>query len=134
MGRLKAPPHRIGMAPPVVGYATQAEAERGRDQRRRDDSGQSLRGLCNTKRWPDPATGLRFRVLQRAGWKCAQTGVDLIGPAHAPNSPVVDHIIPHRGNLALFWDEANLQAVSKAWHDSEKQRQERGAGQGGVGQ
>jgi 5-methylcytosine-specific restriction endonuclease McrA len=49
----------------------------------------------------------------------------LTGHAPAPTSPIVDHIIPHRGNLALFWDEENLQAVCKEYHDGEKQRLER---------
>jgi 5-methylcytosine-specific restriction protein A len=38
---------------------------------------------------------------------------------------VVDHKVPHRGDMALFWDETNWQALSKRCHDSEKARQER---------
>ena len=30
---------------------------------------------------------------------------------------VVDHIIPHRGDEALFWDVNNWQAMCKACHD-----------------
>lgn len=30
---------------------------------------------------------------------------------------VVDHIIPHRGDEALFWDEKNWQALCKPCHD-----------------
>jgi HNH endonuclease len=30
---------------------------------------------------------------------------------------VVDHIIPHRGNTDLFWDELNWQAMAKPCHD-----------------
>ena len=30
---------------------------------------------------------------------------------------VVDHILPHRGDDQLFWDEANWQALCKACHD-----------------
>ncbi len=30
---------------------------------------------------------------------------------------VVDHIIPHRGDAALMWDEANWQALCKPCHD-----------------
>ncbi len=82
------------------------------------------RKLYKDPRW-EP---LRQQALKRAGWKCEQTGVLLIGKRHAPNSPVVDHIRPHRGDPALFFDLGNLQAVSKAWHDREKQRQERSGG------
>lgn len=30
---------------------------------------------------------------------------------------VVDHIKPHRGDYALFWDESNWQALCKKCHD-----------------
>ena len=37
---------------------------------------------------------------------------------------VVDHIIPHRGNEALFYDPKNLQSLCKQCHDSVKQQLE----------
>ncbi len=40
-------------------------------------------------------------------------GVLLMGKHPAPDSPVVDHIKPHRGNPDLFWDRGTLHAVSK---------------------
>ena len=30
---------------------------------------------------------------------------------------VVDHIVPHRGDQKLFWDEANWQPLCKPCHD-----------------
>ena len=30
---------------------------------------------------------------------------------------VVDHIVPHRGDMLLFWDQENWQALCKACHD-----------------
>jgi 5-methylcytosine-specific restriction protein A len=30
---------------------------------------------------------------------------------------VVDHIIPHRGDEKLFWDQGNWQAICKTCHD-----------------
>lgn len=30
---------------------------------------------------------------------------------------VVDHIVPHRGDLRLFWDEKNWQPLCKSCHD-----------------
>lgn len=68
---------------------------------------------------------LRQQVLTRDLYTCQQTGVLLIGGPNEPNSPVVHHIEPHKGNERLFWDLLNLQAVSKAWHDSEAQAQEK---------
>lgn len=69
------------------------------------------------KRWED----LRQQVLIRDSYRCCKTGVLLSGKHPAPNSPVVDHIKPHRGNAELFWDMDNLQSVSKEYHDSVKQ-------------
>ena len=30
---------------------------------------------------------------------------------------VVDHIVPHRGDEKLFWDQGNWQAICKTCHD-----------------
>lgn len=38
---------------------------------------------------------------------------------------VVDHITPHRGNPALFWDRSNWQALCQSCHDRHKQREEK---------
>jgi len=34
---------------------------------------------------------------------------------------VVDHIIPHKGDMRLFWDSSNWQGLCKPCHDSWKQ-------------
>src|SRR5689334_15702372 len=37
---------------------------------------------------------------------------------------VVDHIVPHKGDTALFWDtENNWQPLCKPHHDRDKQRE-----------
>lgn len=41
-------------------------------------------------------------------------------------STVVDHIVPHKGDLTLFWRRSNWQALCKPCHDGAKQRAERG--------
>lgn len=38
---------------------------------------------------------------------------------------VVDHKVPHRGDMNLFWDKSNWQALCKQCHDGHKQRQEK---------
>lgn len=90
-----------------------------RNERERDASA-PWRAWYKTSRWQK----LRLQILQRDLYTCRVTGVLLIGKHPAPNSPVVDHINPHRGDEALFWDEKNLQAVSKEYHDSVKQKEE----------
>ena len=37
---------------------------------------------------------------------------------------VVDHIVAHRGDQALFWRQSNWQALCKPCHDSVKQAEE----------
>jgi 5-methylcytosine-specific restriction endonuclease McrA len=37
---------------------------------------------------------------------------------------VVDHVKPHRGDRALFWDKGNWQPLCTHHHNSTKQRQE----------
>jgi 5-methylcytosine-specific restriction enzyme A len=39
---------------------------------------------------------------------------------------VVDHIVPHQGDMALFWDQTNLQSLCKPHHDVTKQSIEKG--------
>lgn len=76
-----------------------------------------------SKRWQD----LRQAVLVRDLYTCQHTGILLSGKAPAPNSAVVHHKIPHRGDERLFWDINNLESVAKSWHDSEAQAQEKRA-------
>lgn len=38
---------------------------------------------------------------------------------------VVDHVRPHRGDMYLFWDQGNWQALCWTCHSSTKQRLER---------
>jgi 5-methylcytosine-specific restriction endonuclease McrA len=39
---------------------------------------------------------------------------------------VVDHVRPHRGAEALFFDAGNLQSLCKTHHDRDKSAMERG--------
>jgi 5-methylcytosine-specific restriction enzyme A len=38
---------------------------------------------------------------------------------------VVDHVVPHRGDTVLFWDEANWQGLCKRCHDAKTAREGR---------
>lgn len=92
-----------------------------RDTRYSPDA--TVRGWYKSKRWQD----LREAVLIRDLYTCQHTGVLLTDGAREPNSAVVHHKIPHKGDERLFWDINNLECVSKAWHDSEAQKEERRA-------
>jgi 5-methylcytosine-specific restriction enzyme A len=41
---------------------------------------------------------------------------------------VVDHIKPHRGDMAIFWNRRNWQAMSKRHHDSKTALEDGGFG------
>ena len=45
---------------------------------------------------------------------------------------VVDHIVPHKGDSNLFWDQTNWQSLCKHCHDSHKQALERGSQERGC--
>lgn len=49
---------------------------------------------------------------------CAELGRTTI-------ATVVDHKIPHKGDLRLFWDRENWQSLCKLCHDTVKQTEER---------
>jgi 5-methylcytosine-specific restriction enzyme A len=122
MVRLRTLPPRLGMQRPSV--VALPEGERARDRAR---STKETRQWYNSPRWRE----LRLTVFKRDGFTCQRTGELLTGKSPAPNSPVADHIIPHQGDPVLFWDPANIETVSKAYHDSVKQRAEATARAGG---
>jgi 5-methylcytosine-specific restriction protein A len=41
---------------------------------------------------------------------------------------VTDHIVPHRGDAQLFWDESNHQSLCKRCHDRKTAREDGGFG------
>jgi len=55
---------------------------------------------------------------------------------HLVPATVVDHIKPHKGDKALFWDSDNWQPLCKACHDRKTATEDGGFGRfasGGVG-
>lgn len=46
---------------------------------------------------------------------------------------VVDHIVPHRGDQALFWNRTNWQSLCKVCHDRIKAAEERSGRISGCG-
>lgn len=80
-----------------------------------------LRKLYKSARW----RALRSRVYQRDSFICQISGDYCTGRGNDPFAPVAHHKTPHRGDPALFFDEANIITVSKRTHDSLLQRQEK---------
>lgn len=49
------------------------------------------------------------------------------------SADVVDHIVPHKGNLQRFWDSENLQSLCYHCHNSIKQLEEANANKPVIG-
>jgi 5-methylcytosine-specific restriction protein A len=71
----------------------------------------SWRHLYHTARWKK----LRSEILLRDAFTCAMC------QRLAVHGMVIDHKTPHRGDLRLFWSEANLQVLCATCHSSTKQ-------------
>lgn len=109
MGRLTGLKPTVGRLAPRVGYAE--GDEKGFERQRRQTH--PYRAWYNTARW----RALRMAVLVRDHFTCR-----MCGRLEGNTSLLVgDHIIPHKGNEALFWDETNVQCVCKSCHDGAKQ-------------
>jgi 5-methylcytosine-specific restriction endonuclease McrA len=76
-----------------------------------------MSGLYSTYRWQKARR--RFLRTHPVCVLCEQIGITSL-------ADTVDHIVPHKGNEALIWDEANWQPTCKACHDSRKALLERG--------
>lgn len=77
--------------------------------------------LYNTARWRK----LRLSIFQRDVFTCRMPNC---GRLEGDTSQLVcDHRVPHRGDVSLFWDEANLQTLCKPCHDGIKQKSEQGS-------
>lgn len=107
--RVNPAPSRIGRAPRNTGAPP-----------KRDRNTAPWRAWYSTKAWAE----LRLKVFERDGYICQRTGVICAGKHPAPDSPTAHHKVPHRGNPALFWDEANLITVTKIEHDTVIQAEE----------
>lgn len=115
MARLKALPPRLTASRPAL-VAPKDEAGRTAFRRKVNP----YRAWYNTARWQK----LRWQVLKDAAFICA-----LCGKGESDTAKLVgDHIKPHRGDEALFYDRANVQCLCKSCHDGAKQREERQQG------
>lgn len=96
---------------PVVGPCAEHDALRGRATREQRPAWDNWYRIA---RWRHPVWGLRARALARYPLcvECRATG-RVVATAE------IDHVIPHRGDPALFWNIDNLQGLCST-HHSEK--------------
>ena len=113
MARLPSLKPRLTVAPSKLKADAGDEAARTRFRLKLNP----YRKWYNTARWQK----LRWQVLVDAMFTCAMCGKM---EAQSRNL-VADHITPHRGNEALFWDRSQIQCLCKSCHDGRKQAMER---------
>lgn len=104
-----------GYAVPGTGYcaahAVHAEAAAAATRAHVD----RLRGSAAQRGYDAEWRRRRKAKLVRDGYRCAETGPT--GARCLTPASVVDHIVPHRGDPLLFWDESNWQCLCKRHHD-----------------
>ena len=107
----------------------QAEMDRARKQ-----ANDRARGSASSRGYGSAWRKLAAQVLKEEPLcRCPEhrsTAADAVfgSKPDSPASRVVDHIIPHRGDNALFWDRANLQGMAKACHDRKTAGEDGGFG------
>ncbi|MBL9047053.1 MAG: HNH endonuclease [Tabrizicola sp.] len=107
--RLQSVPSRFGPVP----YQTEA----ARSKARREVN--PWRNWYSTAEWIRLATECKVK----ANYTCQWPGCGRV--CTGKGEAIADHVVPHRGDRALFLDPDNLQCLCKACHDSKKQREER---------
>lgn len=84
----------------------------------RTDEAKAYRLLYGRKKWKD---------LRKAVLEAQPLCVYCLRNGFTREADVVDHIVPHKGDLDLFHDIENLQPLCHFHHDSVKAMEENGA-------
>lgn len=125
MARIKSLPLRIQSAPSrtktvssTSWRAGKSSAERGYGYRWQQARGEYLRLRPFCVMCLDKLGVSRESATEDVVLACAERGVPV------PLASVVDHVVAHRGNQTLFWDESNWQGLCSTHHSRDKQREE----------
>jgi len=60
----------------------------------------------------------RWRKARRQYLMRSPLCVECLGKDRTAAATVVDHIVDHKGDQGLFWDESNWRALCKSCHDA----------------
>lgn len=114
-------PKKLCNAPGCVELTTEAYCEKHKLERLREADS---RRISSTKRGYDSRwKKYRFIFLQKHPLcvSCKDQG-------RLTTATVVDHITPHKGDMRLFWDPKNHQALCKQCHDRKTASEDDGFG------
>ncbi|MFA5377012.1 MAG: HNH endonuclease signature motif containing protein [Dehalococcoidia bacterium] len=105
-------PHKAcaypGCGAVVPGGQRYCGKHKGSDRKRQDERRGTAAERGYDRRWRDYRTA--YLAVHPLCVECERQGV-------LRAATVVDHIMPHRGDMGLFWDSANHQALCKRCHD-----------------
>ncbi|WP_374349182.1 HNH endonuclease [Chitinimonas sp.] len=90
-----------------------------RHAKQAQDADDSWRGSA-TERGYDHRWRQARAIYLRANPLC----VRCLGLGEVVAAALIDHIRPHKGDMALFWDRGNWQALCQPCHDMHKQAAE----------
>lgn len=88
------------------------------EEHRKQYSPESQRGNSSERGYGSKWRAERARFL-RHNPLCAEC----LRHGRVTPATVVDHIIPHRGDMTLFWDQNNWQPLCKQCHDKKTGRE-----------
>jgi len=66
----------------------------------------------------------RWRQARRAYLRTNPLCVECLKMGIVKSAKIVDHIKPHKGNMDLFWDEANWQSLCERCHNKKTARED----------
>lgn len=100
------------------------------------DAARVYRPVCSSsvRRFKDRRTsaqrgyGHRWRKASKAHLAANPLCVPCKEKGVCESATIVDHIVPHKGDEELFWDESNWQSICKPCHDSKTAREDGGFG------
>lgn len=68
--------------------------------------------------------GRRWQKASKAFLRAHPLCEECMKQGRYTRATVVDHIVPHRGDQKLFWDQGNWQALCKRCHDKKTGRED----------
>lgn len=98
----------------MVAPAGERYCDKHKEEHRHDRVSSGKRGY--NSRWQKARA--RFLRKHPLCERCREQG-------RLTKATVVDHVVPHRGDPALFWDESNWQALCKSCHDHKTMTEDR---------
>ena len=127
-------PSRVEISPPgmaAAGFCLCGVAV-ARQAARAPSAGVQERGGGEARSWTGSGRARRAGATVPAGagpgprtWRATRCALPCQAAGRVVPATVVDHVVPHRGDPVLFWDEGNWARLCKRCHDAKTAREGR---------